>query len=241
MFRIPAIKYIVDEAQKRAEKVGRLNGSITGGEGNLAGAIFEITHYLLFGGEITSGFEMFHYDLSMPEGWFRSDTKFGTKLECKSKRRTITNADLRWDASIAHNAGKGVKQECDVYTFASVHSDWIWFMGLIPKEEYFLGRKGDLLQEEEIDSRNRPVKRWKQLSDGAEFRKKGRPYDENGFICQEDCWNRPYSYLYQYELTDIPAEGQERLGEILKQARKEGWGGSPEYIFGQDPDLQFYN
>ena len=246
MFRIPAIKFIVDAAKIRAAKIGRLNGSITDGAGNLAGASYEIAHNLLFGGKMTSGEEMYDYDLSMPEGWFRNDPKFGTKLECKSKRRTIKNTDLRWDASIADKAGKGTEQNCDAYTFSSVHMtdnntpNWIWFMGVIPKKEYFAGRKGNLLQENELDSRDRPVKRWGDLSDGAEFRKLGLPYDENGFICREDCWNRPYSYLYQYKLKDIPKDGIKRLVNILKQARKERWGGPTEFILGQQPDLQFY-
>ncbi len=244
MFRIPAIKEIVDKAKQRAPRWA-LNGSITGGQGNLCGAVFEVAHKTLFGGEFSTGESKYQYDIHMPQGWFRGDDKYKQRLECKAKRRTLGETDLHWDASIADDAGMGVNQQCDTYTFSSVSMSgknprWIWFMGLATKEEYLCGQMGDQPQDNEVDSRGRKVRRWNDLADGAEFRRKGLPYDNNGFDCSENCWNRPYGYLTQYELDDIPEKRRSWLQIILKCARQQGWGGSDDFLLGQEPELQRY-
>ena len=234
MFRIPAIKEICNEAKLRARKIGVLNKSIRQGKGNYVGCLFEVAHMFLYGGTPSSGQEMFEYDIKMPEGWLKD---YGTKLECKTKERTVPDLDPTWEASIADRAGRGVSQKCDSYAFGSVYVNkskepvWIWFGGIIKKQEYLEGRDNvGEIQGKELDSRNRQIKRWNNLKTGAEFRLKGLPYDDNHFTCNEDCWNRSYSYLDSYSLKEIPRLYV--LRNILNQARREGWGGTNQHLLG---------
>jgi len=226
MFRIPAITSLCDQAKERARQIGRLHGSIRGGEGNYTGCLLEVAHKLLFGGKFSSGDDIYDYDVLMPEDWFYAE--HGRRVDCKAKERTVPQMDPEWDASIADHAGKGVTQNCDIYAFGSVYVNrsrqptWIWFMGLMSKKIYLEGRSQNP-QGEEIDSRGRPVKRWKDLEDGAEFRKKGLPYDDNGFTCREDCWNRTYSYLDPYNVDKLPLEAKKKVATVLAQAKRERW------------------
>ena len=226
MFRVPAIRAFCFQARERAKSIGSLNGSIRQGAGNYVGCLFEVAHRCLFGGEFSTGEDIYDYDILTSE-W--------GKVDCKSKERTLPTVDLGWEASIADHAGKGTSQKCDSYAFGSVSVDrdknptWIWFMGRMTKKEYFEGIDpiGEL-QPEEFDSRGRLVRKWMGLKAGAEFRQKGLPYDDNGFVCREDCWNRPYKNLHQYEIGDVVYI--ERLEMIVNQAREQGWGGTLKFI-----------
>jgi hypothetical protein len=226
MFRVPAIRAFCLQAQARAKSIGTLNDSIRQGAGNYVGCLFEVAHMCLFGGETSTGKDIYQYDIL--------DPKWG-RVDCKSKERTLPTVDPNWEASVADHAGMGANQDCDYYAFGSVSVDfqknptWIWFMGYIPKEEYFNGKDnvGDV-QGTELDSRGREIKRWNDLRTGAEFRKEGLPYDDNGFICSEDCWNRKYNYLYQYNVADIPYK--KNLENVIKQSRTQGWGGDLKHI-----------
>ena len=257
-FCIPAVKFLCDKATKRAAQIGRLNGSIKGGKGNFVGALYELAHQYLFGGK--NSFELYDtydYDFLMPEDWFYG--KHGLKLECKAKQRNkFYKLDHEWEGSVAHEAGRGTTQICDVYSHGSVHFNsqnqptWIWFGGLLPKNIYFEGRSKEL-QGEEFDIQGRPVKRWKDVDDldkfiksnekgfkeGAMFRREGLVYDYNGFVCVEDCWNQPYSYMDSYRLSYIPEEGRENLKKLLAAARQEErWKNSKtHHLLGIDKEM----
>jgi hypothetical protein len=248
-FRVPCVASISAAAQNAASKIPVSSSSIEQGQGNFAGCLFEITHRLLFGGRKSEQRDgsLFNHDLIMDEGWFGRLPRIGRTVDCKSKRRGMF-FEPSYEASIAHSAGMGINQECDVYAFASVsyagdvgevqNCREIWFGGLIPKVEYLEGKDnvGEVQQEgDEYDFRNNcQVTRWNNLRTGAEFRKKGRRYDNNNFICQEDCWNRSYSYLEQYTLEDIPGFGWENLKLILAEAREQGWNENDMSILGQN-------
>lgn len=226
MFRVPAIRAFCVQAQKRADSIGNLNGSIRQGAGNYVGCLYEVAHLCLFGGEFSTGTDTYEFDIL--------DPSFG-KVDCKSKERTLPNVSLDWEASVTDHAGKGTSQKCDFYSFGSVSVDrekkptWIWFMGHITKKEYFEGKDCQFEEQvEELDSRGRQIVRWNGLKTGAEFRKKGLPYDDNGFKCSEDCWNRPYSYLTPYYLSDVVYK--DRLKKVVQQSRDQGWGGTLSHI-----------
>jgi hypothetical protein len=216
MYRIPAIKFICDAAKKRADKLGPLKGSIREGEGNYVGYTFQCAYAMLYNCKWS---DAFNFDLISPDG---------LRLELKSKERTIHYIDPSWETSIADHAGLGSNQKCDKYVFGSVSVDrdkepvWIWFLGEMSKREYFEGRISGPQREGEVDSHGRPLKRWQDLVDGAEFRKKGLPYDHNDFTCNEDCWNRRIEELDPLNPQDVP--NKERLRNIIKQARCEKWG-----------------
>lgn len=248
-FRVPCVSSISNAALHAASKIPVSSSSIEHGQGNFAGCLFEILHRLIFGGRKSAEKDgsIYNHDLVMDEGWFGRCPRIGRTVDCKSKRRGMFFSPS-YEASIAATAGMGVNQDCDVYAFSSISFNGdvsivqncreIWFGGLLPKKEYLEGKDniGEKQQEgDEYDFRNGcQVTRWENLKTGAEFRKKGRRYDENNFVCQEDCWNRPYSYLEQYTLDDIPGFGWENLRIIIEEARKEGWSGSELAILGQD-------
>lgn len=247
-FRVPCVASIAEAAAHAASKIPVSSSSIEQGQGNFAGCLFEIVHRLLFGGRKSDQDNgLYNFDLIMDEGWFGRCPRIGRTIDCKTKRRGMF-FEPSYEASIADSAGMGVRQDCDVYAFSSISYDGdvndrrncreIWFGGLIPKIEYLEGKDntGELQQEgDEYDFRNQcQVTRWKNLRTGAEFRKKGRKYDDNNFVCQEDCWNRSYSYLEQYTLDDIPGFGWENLRLILTEARAQGWSGDDMEILGQN-------
>jgi hypothetical protein len=218
MFRIPAIGFLCEQAKKRADKLGALKGSIRKGKGNYVGYLFQCAYSMLYNCEWS---DEFNYDLTSPTG---------EHIECKSKERTIQYIDVSWETSIADHAGLGSGQKCDKYVFGSVSVErnskrpqWIWFLGEIPKQQYFMGRASGPQIEGETDSHNRPLIRWENMVDGAEFRKKGLPYDDNDFTCNEDCWNRRIDYLDPLDLKDVT--NKTRLKNIVKQSREERWGG----------------
>lgn len=240
MFRIPALPVFRQEAKRRAKEIGSLNGSIRQGAGNYVGCLFEVAHRALFGGTPSTGSNTYHYDLVMDQpGWLKSKPDLGCKIDCKTKERTLSDFNPLWDASVADHAGMGTNQSCDVYAFGSVSVNrqkeptWIWFCGIISKDEYYNGRV-DEEQGVELDSRQRQVVRWENKLDGAEFRKKGLPYDNNGFKCREDCWNRPYTYLHQYKLSDANQNSLKRVVEIAKEG---GYIGTLEFMFGKESIL----
>lgn len=217
--------------------MGRLNESIRGGEGNYVGHIFQEAWHRLFGGKWVDTYE---YDIELPEPTILEHPTHCGKIETKAKERTLPEIDNSWEVSVADNAGKGTNQLCDIYAFGSIsvnHSKepmWIWFLGWLPKKEFLQGRRGNELQEEgELDCKGRLLTRWEGLKDGAEFRKKGLSYDENGFVCSEDCWNRRIDYLNRYKLTDLDRRGRDQLQSIILEARREGWGGRDRYLLGK--------
>jgi hypothetical protein len=186
MFCLPVTDKILNAATERAGQIGKLKGSIRGGEGNVIGCLFEVAYKMLYRGEYSPRENRHNYDVTC---------SILGRVECKSKERTVNPIDT-YDASIADGVGMGTNQECDHYAFGSVTVDGnksprtIWFCGWIPKAAYLRGKHLSGDRQSLTDAR-----RYRGLKDGAERRVKGQVYDSNGFVCREDCWNRPYGYL----------------------------------------------
>ena len=237
MFRIPALESICDPAKERAKRLGSLRQSIRGGEGNYVGYILQIAWHRIFGGEDVDSYD---YDVMMPENWLAHLPDHSGKIDLKSKERTLSHVDPSWEVSVADHAGRGRHQNCDAYSFGSISVDrnkkpvWIWFLGGISKEKYFKGRLADTPQDTvETDSKGRVLIRFEGLKDGAEFRQKGLSYDDNGFKCSEDCWNRRIDYLDCYKLTDLSKSGKNELYKIIQESKTQGWGGSLDHLLGK--------
>lgn len=219
MLKLSVPQKVLAAAEVRSKELGTLNESIRQGKGNFSGFVFEEAHRWAFGGQCSAEQDVFDFDLLMPNpNWLKSKPGLGTKVDCKAKERTVNYVDPTWDASVAANAGRGTLQKCDCYSFGSVHVDssgsplFVVFCGVIHKQVYLRGRSLRR-QGVEVDCWNRPVRRWGDLADGAELREEGKPYDYNGFVCRENCWNRPYSYLHQIQPNDLSDDAK---GFILK-------------------------
>lgn len=130
-------------AREKSEEMGKLNNSITSGEGNLAGFIGEFVAAREIGAEVNNTYE---YDL----------LAFGKKIDVKTKRCTSRPKDF-YECSIA---AYNTKQKCDIYLFARMlwlkqqpnHWERGWLLGWLPKEEYF--EKATFLRKGQIDPSN---------------------------------------------------------------------------------------
>jgi hypothetical protein len=122
-------------ASSRAQEMGRLNNSITNGEGNLAGFIGEAIVLHCKGGKSSNTYD---YDLISPKG---------RKVDVKTKRTTV--------APKPHYACTvpllNTRQKCDIYAFTRVLNSCEvgWFLGWLDKREFFeratILRKGDVV------------------------------------------------------------------------------------------------
>ena len=114
-----------------------LNGSITKGEGNLAGAIGEVIaiDYLEPRGGFIKDESTYDYD-------FKAN---GFKIDVKTKRQ---NYPPKGDYRVAVSAWN-TKQKCDYYIFCTTLYDYskVYINGYFPKKDFFLEstllRKGD--------------------------------------------------------------------------------------------------
>ena len=124
----------INEAKSMANEMGKLRNSITKGDGNIAGFLGEIMMRKYFNAEQSNTYD---YDLTLPDGM---------TVDVKTKRTSVKPKE-HYDCSIA---ALNTKQRCDYYAFVRVLNDYSrgWFLGLIPKEDYFksslLMRKGDI-------------------------------------------------------------------------------------------------
>jgi hypothetical protein len=224
MFKIPVIQSILRPAEHLAKTTGKLNGSIQQGQGNLVGYCFQIAFHRLFGGKWDDTYD---YDIFQPNNFIKQYPHHIGKFECKAKERKPYFMEDTWEASVTHESGKGINQECDFYTFGSVtttsvgHPIWIWILGSLEKEKFLRGNSKELQDKNELDSMGKPLRRFEGLKTGAEFRKKGNIYDYNNFRCKEDCWNRRINELDQYYITDLSLNGIDNLRKIAQEAKKE--------------------
>lgn len=233
IFRIPAVKSICLPAKRRAQRMGSLRQSIRNGDGNYAGCIFEEAWMHLMGGERVNSYE---YDFIMPQGWMPKYPDYYGPIDLKAKERKVEYVKPDWEVSVADHAGRGKNQQCNAYAFGSVYfnsSDeptWIWFLGGISKQRYFYGNSTESKNPNELDCKGRELIRFENLKDGAEFRKEGLEYDDNRFVCKEDCWNRKFSYLDHYIPADLSIKAKIKLRQILEEARSQEWGGTNEFL-----------
>jgi len=128
MIEIKLTKETVEQCKNKAKDIGKLNNSITKGQGNLAGIVGEyIVHKHLKNSEWKN---TYNYDL------IYNDNKIDVKTKrCNSKPKE------NYDCSVAKTS---LHQNCDEYIFVRILNDFslAWIVGKKNKKEYFkLARK----------------------------------------------------------------------------------------------------
>ena len=129
---------IKQKAKKKAQDLGKLNNSITKGDGNISGFIGEFLAAEVMNGDVHNTFD---YDVVL---------KDGTKIDVKTKRTTVKPKDF-YECSVAKY---NTKQRCDGYAFVRVKNDLSvgWFLGYLSKDKYFNIAKS--LKKGDIDPSN---------------------------------------------------------------------------------------
>lgn len=141
MIEVIITKEMVDRAEKKSAEMGRLNNSITKGDGNIAGFLGEEIANTIIGGIITNTYD---YDI----------IKDSIKYDIKTKRCT-SKPKQEYDCSVA---AFNIKQKCDRYVFVrieNVNNNWnrAWILGWISKKDYFANAK--FLSRGQYDPSNR--------------------------------------------------------------------------------------
>ena len=157
LISIPWDSRMVEQAQSKAKKLGRINNSILKGGGNAAGYLGEEAVAAYIGAKITScdkGDDKYNYDII---------AKDGRRIEIKTKRRTVDPLDY-YDVSVAKTS---VHQRPDLYIFVSINFENmmmengkrvyrgiknIWIVGQAEPEDYFARAK--IWKAGEIDNNN---------------------------------------------------------------------------------------
>ena len=113
------------QAKKESVEMGSLNGSITGGKGNIAGLLSEIVISNRI--DRMNRANTYDYDLI--------DIIDNKKYDVKAKRTNYTPR-LDYECSIAD---WNTKQECDGYIFTRItyEYDKLWLLGYLNKKNYF--------------------------------------------------------------------------------------------------------
>jgi len=143
MIEVEITENILEKAKRKASSMGRINNSITKGQGNIAGFIGEEVANLFIGGNISNTYD---YDI----------VKDDIKIDVKTKRCTSPPREY-YDCSIAELS---THQKCDRYIFVRVEWDknkpdeWkrSWVLGQIDKKEYF--KKAVKLNKGDVDKSN---------------------------------------------------------------------------------------
>jgi len=172
MRRLKFDEQMIRLAAKKAQQLGTIKNSITGGAGNVAGYLSEIALSEHLGcSNVSCDPGEYKYDFDL--------LKNGKKIEVKTKRRTV-DPELHYEVSIAE-ASK--HQQTDFYAFISitfskktgfgVNSKYyspqsLWLCGFMSRSEYF--KRARFLKKEEIDR-------------------------SNGFTVKADMFNMPISEL----------------------------------------------
>ena len=125
---------------RKARQMGKINNSITGGDGNIAGFLGEEVANSVIGGDISNTYD---YDI----------VKSGVTCDVKTKRCT-SEPKPYYECSVA---AYNVKQKCDYYAFVrleNIGGRWsrAWFLGFCKKEQYF--KKARFLKKGERDGNN---------------------------------------------------------------------------------------
>ena len=134
----------ITEAKKLSGEMGKLNNSITKGEGNIHGFLGEIITANLLS---VSTFNTYDYDIVFNN----------IKIDVKTKKVNTPPRNY-YECSIAN---LNTKQKCDVYVFTRILNDMTkgWLLGYINKKDYF--EKATFLRKGSID----PSNNWKVLTD----------------------------------------------------------------------------
>jgi|TARA_R110000803_G_scaffold25417_3_gene60788 hypothetical protein len=138
MKEITVSRDMVSKARDKATEMGRLNNSITGGQGSVAGFLGEEVARLIIGGTEANTYD---YDLILNNG---------CTVDVKTKRTTVPPKRY-YECSVAE---LNTKQKCDYYAFVRVHKDLhtAWFLGVYPKSKYF--EDSTYLKKGEVDPSN---------------------------------------------------------------------------------------
>lgn len=125
-------------AEQYRDDMGRLNNSITCGNGSVSGFLGEIITANLLGVKNSNTYD---YDLI---------TRYGKKVDVKTKRTTVV-PKITYDCSVADF---NTKQQCDIYVFVRIRSDLSegWVLGYKYKQTYF--DSSVFMKEGQIDHSN---------------------------------------------------------------------------------------
>lgn len=130
MVEIEITEQMKRRAWRKAREMGKLNNSITEGDGNISGFLGEEIANTIINGTITNTYD---YDIV---------DMYGLKYDVKTKRCTSKPKDY-YECSVAEF---NTKQECDYYAFVRIeykNNKWgrAWFLGVYNKEDYFKDAK----------------------------------------------------------------------------------------------------
>jgi len=134
MIEIEITNQMRDMAQTKAEEMGKLHNSITGGNGNLVGFLGEAIVANLIGTELINTYD---YDLIYLDR---------IKIDVKTKR-TDVRPQPYYECSVADF---NTKQDCDWYVFTRILNSCSrgWVLGFLPKKAFYkkasYHRKGDV-------------------------------------------------------------------------------------------------
>ena len=138
MEEILITKDMINKAKTKANQMGKLNNSITKGQGNIAGFLGEeiVLNYLN-----ENDNNSYDYDLVL---------KDGRKVDVKTKRTTV-KPRTNYDCSVA---SFNTKQKCDVYIFCRILNDMSrgWILGYKDKKDYF--DEARFMKKNQIDPAN---------------------------------------------------------------------------------------
>ena len=138
MEEILITKDMINKAKTKANQMGKLNNSITKGQGNIAGFLGEeiVLNYLN-----DNDNNSYDYDLVL---------KDGRKVDVKTKRTTV-KPRTNYDCSVA---AFNTKQKCDVYIFCRILNDMSrgWILGYKDKKDYF--DEARFMKKNQIDPAN---------------------------------------------------------------------------------------
>jgi len=139
MIEVKLSSDIVHEATEKSAEMGRLNNSITGGAGNIAGFIGEriVADFLGEGAAIRNTYD---YDIVFED----------ITIDVKTKRTTVAPKPY-YECSVAK---LNTTQKCDVYAFTRVSKDLstAWILGFKDKMKYF--EEATMLTRGEVDPSN---------------------------------------------------------------------------------------
>lgn len=158
MKELPFYPIDIDLAFFMAQKMGKLNNSITEGKGNVAGLLGEIVlaRYLNVNLDFArQGDDLYNYDLKYK----------GKTIDVKTKRR-LFDPEEDWEVSVAQTSAH---QKNDVYVFISMtfgdkidgkykNLKRIWLCGGYERKKYFedskLIKKGQILENGFVTKQN---------------------------------------------------------------------------------------
>jgi hypothetical protein len=134
MIEVEITKEMQNIAQMKSQEMGKLNNSITSGDGNFAGFLGEAMVVKYLDAQIVNSYD---YDLL-----YRNEIKIDVKT-----KRTDVKPKSYYECSVADF---NTTQNCDWYVFTRVSNSCLrgWILGFLPKKSFYkranFCRKGDV-------------------------------------------------------------------------------------------------